>query len=156
MFPAVTLQPSHQGNWPEIKVGLSQGSLCSGVIALLVCTRLSVPRSSLATVLSTTQLLPSLTHQPLPRAMGRSRVSHSCSAVWSCAVVHVPGQGSVAHFPTCCLSLVDSGCHSNMTHRGSGLCPSSNVNSTLASKAPSTAQPPPLILFISPFTAPLE
>lgn len=72
VFPAVALQPSHQGNWPEIKVGPSQGSLCSGVTALLVCTRLSVPRSSLATVLSTTQLLPSLTHQPLPRAMGRA------------------------------------------------------------------------------------
>ena len=49
------LQSSHWGNWPEIKVGPSQGSLRSGVTLLLVCTRLSVPHSSLAMVLSTTQ-----------------------------------------------------------------------------------------------------
>ena len=49
------LQSSHRGNWPEIKVGPSQGSLRSGVTPLLVCTRLSVPHSSLAMVQSTTQ-----------------------------------------------------------------------------------------------------
>lgn len=61
----------------------------------------------------------------------------------------------MAHFPTCHLSLADSGCHINMIHRGSGLCPLSHMNSTLAPKVPFTAQPPPLILFTSPFTAPL-
>lgn len=72
VFPALALQSGHRGNWPGIKVGPSQGSLRSAVTPLFVCTRLSVPRSSLAMVLSTTQLFPNLTHQPLPRAMGRS------------------------------------------------------------------------------------
>lgn len=68
----LALQSGHRGNWPGIKVGpLPRFSPFCGD-SLFVCTRLSVPRSSLAMVLSTTQLFPNLTHQPLPRAMGRS------------------------------------------------------------------------------------
>lgn len=80
------------------------------VTALLVWARFSAPYSSLAKVLSTTQLFPTLIPMLLPGALGRSQGSPCCTSVWFWAIQQIPEGGAVLRFPRCGLSLADSGC----------------------------------------------